>query len=271
MQPRHALPFKNWREAKQLGVELPEAACLLSSWHAIPQDENVEPLFGYPEQKLLPDASGVLLAERYLLHAHTLEAALACGAALDGVLHEEKPEYIGYSWYDSLPRIAGTSVFVDGLPYDDWLETTERPAEIEVEVTIREAGQAEHRVRLPALIHAPSSSVNEIAFVAIRNSPWDNDDLAGPFSVSGFLVGATFCASDDYGECDSWNTQMEYYDGEVERAVNSYFRGPRATLLALLRKVIDTDATRLAAELGVQEIRFRRTTSDRASWVIETV
>lgn len=35
-QERHALPFKDWQEAKELGVELPEAVCLLASWHASP-------------------------------------------------------------------------------------------------------------------------------------------------------------------------------------------------------------------------------------------
>jgi hypothetical protein len=99
-QERHVLPFKDWRDAKELGVVVPEAVCLLKSWQAPPCDENVEPLFGRPEQRLLPEASGVLLVERDVPDAHTLDAALQCGAALDGVLYEEKPKYAGYAWYD---------------------------------------------------------------------------------------------------------------------------------------------------------------------------
>lgn len=271
MQPRHALPFKNWREAKELGVELPESACLITSWHASPQDENVEPLFGYPQQRLLPDSSSVLLVERDLPNAHTLAAALAGGATLGATLYEEKPEYDGYSWYDRLPRIVDTAVFLDGILYDDWAEAAGRPAKMEIEVTIDQAGQSPRRLRLPALIHVPSNDSNEIEFVAVRNSPWDNDDLAGPFSVNAFLIGATFCASDNYGECDSWDTQMSYYEGEVERAVNSYFRGPRATLLALLRDAIGWDANRLVEQEGVQEIHFKRSAANKAGWEIELV
>lgn len=270
-QERHALPFKDWQEAKELGVELPEAVCLLTSWHASPQDENVEPLFGHPERRLLPDASGVLLVERDVPDAHTLEAALQCGAALDGALYEEKPEYAGYAWYDQLPRIVDTAVLFDGALYDDWPETAERPAKIEIDVTVAEFGQPERSVRLPALIHAQTAELNEISFVAVRNSPWDNDELHGHFSISQFLVWAIFCASDDYGECDSWNTQMVDYEKEVKLQVNAYFRGPKASLVAILREAIDWDANRLAERLGVKEIHFRRTASSGSGWEIELV
>ena len=47
-QAAHALPFKYWKEAKELGIELPEAACLLTNWHANPADNDAEPMFGSP-------------------------------------------------------------------------------------------------------------------------------------------------------------------------------------------------------------------------------
>src|SRR5260370_15085762 len=102
-QQHHALPFKNWKEAKALGVDLPEAAYLLSSWHASPQDDNVEPLFGHSERQLLTDVLAVILVARDLPDAHTLEGALRCGASVEGILYEEKAEYGGYSLYDGLP------------------------------------------------------------------------------------------------------------------------------------------------------------------------
>jgi len=120
-------------------------------------------------------------------------------------------------------------------------------------------------LRLPALIHVEQS--DGINFVAISESPWDNDELAGPFSVEEFLLCATFCASDDFGECDSWQTQKDAYDEEVEREVNGYFRGPRATLVSILRKAIEWEADRLANQLGINEIRFKRTSSHQ--WDVE--
>jgi hypothetical protein len=120
-------------------------------------------------------------------------------------------------------------------------------------------------VRLPAVIHVDSDSYNEVQFVAIRNSPWDNDDLEGPFSVEDFLMAATFSSSDDF-DADSWNTQEDGYRNEVKQTINEYFRGPRASLRGILRGAITWQASRLADQVGVREIRFKRNGHD---WDIE--
>jgi len=93
--------------------------------------------------------------------------------------------------------------------------------------------------------------------------------MAGPFSVVDFLVNATFLASDDWGEADSWETQHDAYEEDIERRVNAYFRGPRATLLAILRNAIEWEANRLATELNVGEIRFTRESEHQ--WDVQLV
>src|SRR6266852_4991808 len=52
-QGQHLLPFKNWLEAQRLGVNLPEALCVLSPWFVKPQDDALEPLFGRNSEQLL--------------------------------------------------------------------------------------------------------------------------------------------------------------------------------------------------------------------------
>jgi hypothetical protein len=143
-----------------------------------------------------------------------------------------------------------------------------RPASIEVELRIEEAGQPDRTLYLPTLIHVDSNCANELSFTAVRQSPWDNDELKGPFSVSDFLLAATFCASDD-AESDSWNTQREAYEEAIEREVNSYFRGPRASLTAILRKAIGWEASRLAEQIGIKEIRFKRADNGCTAWDAE--
>src|SRR5207248_3630 len=54
-QQEHALPYQYWQEAKQLGVELPEATCLLKSWHARPADCSEPHIFGCPETARVQD------------------------------------------------------------------------------------------------------------------------------------------------------------------------------------------------------------------------
>ena len=52
-EPRHALPYASWKEAKEMGILLPEATPLLSTWHAWPQDSGRDALFGSCEARLV--------------------------------------------------------------------------------------------------------------------------------------------------------------------------------------------------------------------------
>jgi hypothetical protein len=216
-------------------------------------------LFGYPEHRLLPSCDDVILVTANVPNEHTIEGALNSGASLAENLYKEEAQFIGYSWYDHLPQIVDSAVFLDSIPYEEWTKPEDRPQQIEIEITLEEAGKPSRQLRLPALIHVDQS--DGCSFVAVRQSPWDNDDLAGPFSVTDFPVCATFCASDDWGESDSWQTQKDAYDEDVERRVNAYFRGPKATLMAILRTAIEWEADRLAEQIGVVEIRFTRSTA----------
>jgi hypothetical protein len=112
--------------------------------------------------------------------------------------------------------------------------------------------------------------VNENEFVAIKNSPWDNDDLKGPFPIEEFLAWATFCASEDPDQ-GSWRTQKDSYDEAIEREVNEYFRGPRPALLEILHKTLDWQARHLAEKLDLQEIRYKRPAPGNSTWEIELV
>src|SRR5581483_607118 len=199
---RHALPLKNWREAKELGILLPESACLLYAWHAPPLDDALEPLFGYSERTVLNDCDGIMLVASDLPDEHTLEGALNSGASLPNRLYQEEPQFRGYAWYDALRVVTDSAVFIDGRAYEEWGKASEeRPQQIDLELTVECPDGSSHEIRLPALIHVDSS--NGCEFVAVRQSPWDNDDLKGPFSVTDFLINATFRASDDWGEADS--------------------------------------------------------------------
>lgn len=157
---------------------------------------------------------------------------------------------------------------MDGVPYEDWLEAKAlRPAQIQLELTIEQPGTGEHKLCLPALIHVGDEQCDEHEFVAVRNSPWDNDEIPCPFDVVEFLIWATFSSSDDI-DADRWETQRDRYQEEVTRTVNEYFRGPKANLMAILRNAIDWEARRLTEQLGINEIRFRRLTN---AWEVELV
>jgi hypothetical protein len=265
---KHALAFKYWKEAKALGIALPEASCLLTTWHATPADSDAEPSFGSSELRLLTDVSRVVLVDRDLENRHSLEAAIRCGASLNGELYFEDPEFRGYRWYDDRPRIVDTEIFLDGQRFDPKSPEVTRPKNIEIEVVIEQANVPEQRLRLNTPIHVQSDSY-ELCFIAVENSPWDNPDLKGPFSIVDFIIEATFCPSDD-SEADSRETQADRYEEEVRREVNAYFRGPEATLLAILRGTLDYHAKSLAEGLGISEIRFTRSEGAH-NWSVDLV
>ena len=258
-QERHALPYKCWKDAKALGIELSEAVCLLTSWHATAADDNGDPTFGTCELHFLEDRSRVVLVDQSVENRHTLEAAILCGGGIDGDLYFEDPQFAGYTWYDSRPRIVDTEVFLDGVPYNPKAALPGRPKKIELAVTIEQMNLPPRDVLLNAFVHVDSDSTtwDGTCFVAVENSPWDNPELNGPFSIIDFIFGATFCPSDD-ADADSWQTQSDRYEEEVRREINAYFRGPKATLLAILQEALDYQARALADDLGITEIRFSR-------------
>lgn len=270
-QERHALPFRNWKEAQDLGVVLPEAAPLLTTWHASPQDEFFEPLVESPDTVLLHDIADVLLVEEGVPNPHTLEGALVIGGTLGSVLYKEYASFQGYRWYDGLPRLTNTVVRIDGAVHDEWVRAGQtRPTRIDIEANMRDAASGDRTVVLSALIHVDSESPNEPVFAVVANSPWDGADPTQPFSAVDFLMWATFSASDDFGECDSWETQREEYQADIERMVSEYFGGAKAALLAVLKRTIPWDAHTYLDQLGINEIRFRRG-DGRRIWNVELV
>lgn len=189
-----------------------------------------------------------------LLHSDFLEGAARRRAASFGAEpYKEQPAFQGYSWYDRLSLLCNTAVLLDGLPYEEWKHPErERPKRMEIEVVVNSPADGERKLLLPALIHVDSESINEPTFVAVADSPWDGDSQPGPFSVTDFLMWATFSSSDEFGECDSWERQREEYQRVIESTVNEYFGGPRAALLTLLRDAIPWDAHAYLDRLGIR-------------------
>lgn len=111
-----------------------------------------------------------------------------------------------------------------------------------------------------------SDEPGEVLFVAAQSSPWDNDDLRGPFGVVSFLCYATFSYWD---EGDTWETQWDQHSKDVQHAANEYFRGPRASLLALLNAALSSDIRHLADRLNVCAIKVNRNEPGERSWTVE--
>jgi hypothetical protein len=268
-QAQHALPYKSWKEALQLGIQLKEAAYLLSTWSVSARDQDMEPLFGYEETKIVSTLDEALVVNSGLTDEYTLQAALHSGAKLDFVLYDEKPEYQGYSWYDRLPILTNADVLLDGVLYAECTKDriAARPKAIELQITIQKPEQDAKTVTVPALVHVDTEDEFGIdpIFVVVQDSPWDQQKV-GPFSLHEFLMWATFCSSDDV-ENDSWQTQCDRHDDLVTEIISRYLHGPRASLTSQIRQGLTHYITHQAEQLGVTEIKISRSSS--GGWTIE--
>ncbi len=268
-QRRHALSFKEWKEARELGIDVPEAECLLTTWQDISADIDSPPVFGEDETRIVCDLKNVMLVDSDLTNVHTLQGALHSGAALDYVLYRESPSFEGYSWYQNLPRLIDVEVTIHDAPDAEHSpDQDSRPNKIDLALTAQQQGRDDRIIELPAFLHVDSDDLNSVSFVAVKNSPWDNEQLEGPFPIEDFLIYATFSSSD---EGDSWDTQMDSYRRYVEQEVNQYFRGPRASLIALVQEGLGFDARTLAVELNVTQIRLVRDHVDDHKWLVELI
>ncbi len=276
IQERHVLPFARWKEASSLGVFLDEASPLLKTWHASPLDDGIDSFFGAVEERLLETVDKALLVAQFCPNQHTLEAALENDSILGRELYQTAEQYAGYSWYDALPLLNDTDVVLDGSCFDEWeAKLLPRPEKITITGKIGRSIVPDTLIQLPADIHVVDGDDVDYGdeapkFVAVRNSPWDNDTLTGPFDVSQFLFDATFRSSDDV-ESDSWDTQSDYYRDHIQREVDEYFRGPRAALLGILQKGLSWEAREYARRVGVDEIRFKRQGADGYGWKAELI
>jgi hypothetical protein len=268
-QAQHALAYKHWKSALDLGIQLKEGACLLTTWTVSARDENMEPLFGYGETTIVSALDKALLVRSELTDGYSFQAALHSGAKLDFVLYEDKPDYQGYSWYDRLPKLTHAEVLLDGVPYADCTKEViaARPKAIELMITIEEREQDTKTISVPALVHVDTEDESGLdpIFVVVQDSPWDNGQV-GPFSLHEFLRWATFWSSDDV-ENDSWQTQCDRHDELVAEIICQYVHGPRASLISQLRRSLDFHITRQAEQLGVTEIKFSRSTE--SGWTVE--
>lgn len=270
-QPHHALSFKEWKEAKELGIDLPEAECLLTTWQALGADIDSPRLFGEDETLIVRDLNHVMLVDALLTNVHTLQGALHSGDDLNYVLYRESPSNEGYSWYQKLPRLIDVEVTIHDAPDATHLPDQDaRPSKIDLSLTVQQHGRENRIIELAAFLHVDSDDddLNSVSFVAVKNSPWDNEQLDGPFPIEDFLIYATFSSSD---EGDSWDTQMDRYRREVEREVNEYFRGPRASLIALVQEGLEFDARTLAVQLNVSQIKLVRDQDNQQKWVVELI
>ena len=95
----HCLSFRQWTRARELGIDMPEAAAVLPTWQPAQSDNDIC-LVDHPE--IAADDSTILAETFEPYIAQPLAHALA-DHPFRRRLAEPHSDHKGYAWYDALP------------------------------------------------------------------------------------------------------------------------------------------------------------------------
>jgi len=211
----HTLSYRLWQEAKEsFGIELPEAEQKLIKWH--PETHDYHGAF-YTEQVDVVASSAVVYSiDQETYEQHSLFHALENNSE-QLTLVFQNTNYEGYQWYNSLPRLKEVKTeFAYGskkLSLEEVLDDyNHRPDSIEVKLVIEHQKAYVVEDTLPTdLVLAGEEyccDLDEAVVILTKDSKIKVEELVE------ILTMCFFSPCDD-SDSDSYDTQAEYFNGEV--------------------------------------------------------
>jgi len=233
----HRLPYKCWCEARDLGVDLPEARQLLDPWY--PSQADCNGGSARNERKL--GANPILVCDLGPPIEQCADFAVAQDDRFATRLAQPVPAMEGYSWYDALERITDMRFEIEKDGEIRRFDATELPAVTSgvvdrLDLVVELAGPEAETIVIPA----------PVAILYDDSIVWDFEEaaivLASPDAVSPpelveLLEGACFCSSDDR-EADSWDTQNSRFLLDAREVAMRLLFGDDAAIIERLRAIL---------------------------------
>ena len=231
--PKHHLSFRDWRKAKDLGIELPEAEPVLQHFTPHSADRHYwdpSALTEIPESALLLDHDEPPL-DQCLYRA--LEAA---GDA--SRLFEANSEYEGYSWYDALSRIDAVEWriteggVVQTLDEDcEEFPDNPRPDAIHALLSVKDRERSSYfrQIETDVLLAG-----DPIACVADADPRVTRASNISPDELSLLIFDSFFDPSDDI-EAESYDTQRAYAGDDADQIAHEVLVSVEAGQTIVLR------------------------------------
>jgi len=236
----HQLPYQDWLRAKELGIELPEAARTLSAY--APRTANPDDW---------ESAEEVSVAERTIVFDADLEPPDAQAfwrgfenAGLPYHLVATWDKYQGYSWYNKLPTLSDVTFQIQIgdctlTPEEAATEAGQvRPDEIVVTATIAHSDGTSETI----------SFTTDVAFYVEEVFYWSEMECVTLFVTKGsaieveclveLLKQSFFYPSDD-SSSDSWTTQEENFTEEATSRAHKILSCEEVARQERIRLVVD--------------------------------
>ena len=211
----HTLSYRLWQEAKEsFGIELPEAEQKLIKWH--PETHDYHGAFYTEQVDVVASRAVVYSIDQETYEQHSLLHALENNSEQQTLVFQ-KTNYEGYQWYNSLPRLKEVKTeFAYGskkLSLEEVLDDyNDRPDSIEVKLVIEHQKAYVVGYTLPTdLVLAGEEytcDLDEAVVILTKDSKIKVEELVE------ILTMCFFSPCDD-SNSDSYDTQAEYFNGEV--------------------------------------------------------
>ena len=211
----HTLSYRLWQEAKEsFGIELPEAEQKLIKWH--PETHDYHGAFYTEQVDVVASRAVVYSIDQETYEQHSLLHALENNSE-QLTLVFQKTNYEGYQWYNSLPILKEVKTeFTYGskkLSLEEVLDDyNDRPDSIEVKLVIEHQKAYVVGYTLPTdLVLAGEEytcDLDKAVVILTKDSKIKVEELVE------ILTMCFFSPCDD-SDSDSYDTQAEYFNGEV--------------------------------------------------------
>ena len=237
----HTLPYKLWWEANEsFGVELPEAEQKLIKWY--PNTDDYHCAFYTEQVDVLASRTVVYSVDQENYEQHTLYHVLENNPE-QLVLVFKNTNYEGYSWYNSLPRLKEVKAeFTYGskkLLLEELLDDyNDRPDFIELMLAIKNEEGFFNWLTLPTdLVLAGEEyccDLDEAVVILTKNSRIKVEELVEVLTL------CFFSPSNDR-DSDSYDTQAEYFSGEVWSLARSLLLSRKEAVIARIQEAVENN------------------------------
>lgn len=240
----HHLSYKNWRRARDHGIDLPEAKQELWTWDPDTAEENNTS--GALTDISLPTTTSVLIGN--------LPATIAIPFkhAIDNqdeqlAIYCEHQSYEGYKWYDALHAIKNPRFYVSKDSTEVIIaengtfppQTTHINADaIELRYSITHAPtetETERRISTDVAFSNNddvwSDGISEAVIAFVQSENLDQ------YTLASLLEDAFFIPSDDH-DFDSWDTQQERFERDAQELTATLLYGPDEAACELIKNQI---------------------------------
>ena len=285
--PEHTASYADFLEARELGIALREAAPYFTTFTApaAAADSMDGPFLGAKEVVRLSDGAALTRyaivdtsepkCAEWLLFTFDVAARILVHDVPLTIL-EDNRRFAGYSWYAKLPRICPVHLAVNGEVHEDEFQGEDAVAladTLSLGLQLRSSDTVEHFAwDIPFAGWFEDSNFPSVQIVVTRSSAWLVKRDAEPFGLLEAAVYVGFQPGDDM-ECDSYDTQLEYFQHEAEEEITRILYGPMDLVQMKLNELaskLNCDFLNSLKNADVSRLVFVLGKDDRWSFTIQT-